>query len=92
MYGATYLNTGGGGYIQTGPIGTLQSEADKQFGGKAVWISWAMCTHTIMANILSHTNFTTNLPHIDYKSEDLLAILILKQIVILRTGERTFEL
>ena len=59
------------------PIGTLQSEADKQFGGKAVWISWAMCTHTIMANILSHTNFTTTLPDIDNKSEDLLAILIL---------------
>ena len=29
--------------------------------------------------------------YIDNKNEDPLAILILKQIVILRTGERTFE-
>ena len=49
IYGAIYINT-----LLYVELLVLYMPADKQLGETAVWISWAMCTQTIIAHIYFH--------------------------------------
>ena len=49
IYGAIYINT-----LLYVELLVLYMPADKQLGETAVWISWAMCTQTIIAQIYFH--------------------------------------
>ena len=54
IYGAIYINT-----LLYVELLVLYMPADKQLGETAVWISWAMCTQTIIAHILSQICVST---------------------------------